>query len=245
MSVLPEANRNVAYPLRFSDGARAAVYDAIFARRDVRAEFLSEPIPDELLLRLLDAAHHAGSVGFMQPWNFYVVRDAGLRRRVFDVFEEENRRASERFSGERGDLYRRLKLQGILETPINLCVTCDRERHGPVQIGRNTMRETDLYSTCCAIQNFWLAARVEGIGVGWVSILDPARVLEILSIPVEQQVVAYLCVGWVRSFAAEPDLQRAGWLPRLPLEQVVFECAAGAKPRQGLLTTSPEMQDRS
>ena len=145
------------------------VYDAIYSRRDIR-KFRPGPVPDEVLLRILDAAHHAGSVGFMQPWNFIVIRDLGPRALVKEIFERENARAAENYSGEQQTLYRSLKLEGILESALNLCVTCDRSRGGKV-LGRNTVLETDLFSTCLAVQNLWLAARAEGIGIGWVSIL--------------------------------------------------------------------------
>src|SRR5947208_1878277 len=119
------------------------VYEAIYSRRDVR-DFRPEPVPDDVLRRLLRAAHHAGSVGFMQPWNFLVIRDRDVRARVHEVFARENDRAAGRFAGERGELYRTLKLQGILDAPLNLAVTCDRQRRGPTVLGRNTVRDTDL-----------------------------------------------------------------------------------------------------
>jgi 5,6-dimethylbenzimidazole synthase len=217
------------YPNQFPESARDAVYAVIHARRDVRAGFRPDPIPDPVLLRVLDAAHHAGSVGFMQPWNFLVITDRTRRERIHANFLAENERAAARFAGERQALYRRLKLEGMLEAGANLCITCDRERHGPEVLGRNTMRDTDLYSTCCAIQNLWLAARAEGLGVGWVSILDPAVVKRELGIPERIELIAYLCIGYVEQFAAEPDLERAGWQRRLPLQDVVYREQWGAR----------------
>jgi 5,6-dimethylbenzimidazole synthase len=211
-----------AYPVCFPEDQRRAVYDVIHARRDIRSQFTAEPIAPEVLWRVLDAAHHAGSVGFMQPWNFLVVSDRGRREQVHEIFVRENARAATRFEGERASLYRALKLEGILEAPINICVTCDHARHGPHVLGRNTMRDTDVYSTCCAIQNLWLAARAEGLGVGWVSILDPEAVKKVLGIPPEVDLIAYLCVGHVREFPATPDLARVGWQQRLPLSQLVY-----------------------
>src|SRR5262249_43974439 len=149
--------------------------------RDVR-EFRPDPLPEDALLRVLGAAHEAPSVGFMQPWDFVLIRDLQTRRRIHASFLEENRRAAERYSGERRDLYERLKLEGLLEARLNVCVTCDRSRGGEV-LGRASVRETDLYSTCLAVQNLWLAARAEGIGVGWVSILDPQIVAQVLALP--------------------------------------------------------------
>ncbi|MHB8736172.1 MAG: 5,6-dimethylbenzimidazole synthase [Terriglobales bacterium] len=213
---------NAAYPRQFPLAARQALYDVIHARRDVRRDFLPDPIPAEVLHRILDAAHHAGSVGFMQPWNFLVLTDRERRERIHRIFCRENERAAARFTGARAELYRSLKLEGMLEAGANLCVTCDRERHGPEVLGRNTMRDTDLYSTCCAIQNLWLAARAEGLGVGWVSILDPEEVKRELGIPESHALVAYLCLGYVRAFADKPDLERAGWLERVPLSRVTF-----------------------
>jgi 5,6-dimethylbenzimidazole synthase len=211
----------------FSDAERAAVYRAIFERRDCR-RFLPDPLPDELLARLLTAAHHAPSVGFMQPWNFLVVRSVEVRRRVEEAFARANEQAAARFEGGRGELYRSLKLEGIVESPLNLCVTCDRSRHGPVVLGRTSQPEMDLYSTVCAVENLWLAARAEGVGVGWVSIIDPTDLRAILGIPGGVVPVAYLCLGRVAAFGPEPELQRVGWLDRIDLGPLVFEDRWGA-----------------
>lgn len=218
---LPKAVIQTAGKDSFSDQERAAVYRAIFERRDVREKFLPTPIPEAVLTRLLLAAHHAGSVGFMQPWNFIVIRKAATRRTVKALFQQANAAAARRYEGQRAALYRRLKLEGIAEAPVSLCVTCSRQRGGQV-LGRATVPETDLYSTCGAIQNLWLAARAEGIGVGWVSILDHQALKETLGIPRPIKVVAYLCLGYVADFARRPDLERMGWRSRLPLDQVVF-----------------------
>ena len=204
------------------------VYEAIFKRRDVR-RFRPDPLPDELLWRVLDAAHHAGSVGFMQPWNFIVVRDAGIRQRIKAVFERENTRAMENYSGERRRIYETLKLEGILESPINLCITCNRERGGHV-LGRNSIVDTDLFSTCCAVQNLWLAARGEGVGVGWVSIINNVALSAILELPASVVPVAYLCVGYPERFPDEPMLQTVGWQERIALDELVFEDRYGQRP---------------
>jgi 5,6-dimethylbenzimidazole synthase len=197
------------------------VYEAIYARRDVR-HFRTDPLPDDSLLRILDAAHHAGSVGYMQPWSFVIVRSAEVKRRVYDSFFAENARAAEHYSGARRELYDSLKLAGIKEAPVGLAVTCDRDRGGPAVLGRNSVPETDLYSTCCAIQNLWLAARAEGIGVGWVSILDPDVVKQVLGIPPSVVLVAWLCLGYPVQFDDQPMLERAGWRSRQPLAELVF-----------------------
>lgn len=163
----------------------------------------------------------------MQPWNFIVVKSHDVRRRVFDIFRRENGKAAARHTGGRRDLYDSLKLQGILEAPLNLAVTCDRNRRGPHVLGRNSVRDTDVYSTCCAVQNLWLAARSEGVGVGWVSILDADATGEVLGLPEGVMLVAYLCVGYPAEFRERPLLEEVGWETQTPLEQVVFEDAWG------------------
>lgn len=212
------------------------LYEAIRTRRDVR-RFRPDPIPDDALLRILDAAHHAGSVGFMQPWNFLIVRSTEVRRSVLEVFELENARAAEHYSGERRALYDSLKLQGILDAPLNIAVTCDRTRGGPHVLGRNTMIEADLFSTCCAVQNLWLAARAEGIGVGWVSILDPPRIQRILGLPENVLLPAYLCVGYPVEFEDRPLLETVGWAQRIPLRELVFEDRWGRRSQTLFETT--------
>lgn len=205
----------------FSQAECDAVYRAVFERRDVRRDFLPTPIPSEVLNRLLLASHSAGSVGFMQPWDFVVVQNPETKRAVKQLFNQANADASKNYQGKRAQLYRRLKLEGIEEAPLNICVTCTRQRGGPHVLGRATVRDTDLYSTCCAIQNLWLVARTEGIGVGWVSILDYEVLKRLLGIPRPVKVVAYLCLGYVKEFSVEPDLAKAGWRDRLPLEELV------------------------
>ena len=198
---------------------RRGVYEAIFGRRDIRS-FRPDPIPDDVLARILDAAHHAGSVGFMQPWDFLVVKGAETRTSVQALFERERRAAACFYDEPRRADYLALKLEGIVEAPLNLCITCDPTRGGEV-LGRNSIPETDVYSTCCAVQNLWLAARAEGVGVGWVSILKTARLRAILGIPPHIIPVAYLCLGYVDAFPARPTLATAGWRQRLALREVV------------------------
>lgn len=214
---------------QFSDPERAAVYRAIFERRDVRRNFLQTPIADAVLARILTAAHHAGSVGFMQPWDFVVVRQGATKRAVKQLFQKTNDRAAMRYEGSRATLYQSLKLEGIEEAPINICVTCSRQRGGRHVLGRSTVRDTDVYSTCCAIQNLWLAARAEGIGVGWVSILDHGALKRVLSIPRPVKVLAYLCLGYVSEFATQPDLETVGWRARIPVEQLIHHESWGNK----------------
>jgi 5,6-dimethylbenzimidazole synthase len=207
--------------LAFNESENRAVYRAIRERRDVRRGFLPEPMPDELLYRLLEAAHNAPSVGLMQPWRFIVVRSLDVRRAVHQIFLDTNRQALQTYSSDQQQIYDGLKLEGILEAPQNLCVVCDSESSQGHRLGRHTMPETALYSAVCAVQNLWLAARAEGIGVGWVSILDPDLLRTALKIPPRITPVAYLCLGYVDGFAAEPDLERSGWEKRTPLRSVL------------------------
>ncbi len=206
----------------FADEARDAVYHAIFSRRDVRGQFLPRTVPNELLSRILTAAHHAPSVGFMQPWNFLVVQSTAVKRRVHAAFAEAHLEAANLFGADKSATYRALKLEGILESPVGICVTCDRERSGPVVIGRTHMKTMDLFSSVCAVQNLWLAARAEGLGVGWVSIFNEPALQDALGIPRQIIPIGYLCIGYVSHFHAKPELETAGWLPRLPLSDLVY-----------------------
>lgn len=207
----------------FSPSERDAVYRAIRERRDVRSDFLMDPIPDDVLGRILSAAHQAPSVGLMQPWDFLIVKDQNARERIKQHVDEAKQR-SNIYEGDRRDLYSSLKLDGIVDSALNICVTCDGERSRGHGLGRRTDPAVASYSTACAVQNLWLAARVEGVGVGWVSILEPEKVKEILSIPNQLRLVAYLCVGYVRQFRERPELEQAGWESRSPLmESVHFE----------------------
>ena len=205
----------------FAPEEREGLYKAIFTRRDVRSRFTPRQVPEEVLKRILEAAHHAPSVGFSQPWNFVLIRSLETRRAVKRSFEAETRRAAALLDEPRRSEYLSLKLEGILESPLNVCVTYDPSRFGPFVIGRSGMPEAGLYSVCCAVQNLWLAARAEGVGVGWVSILSNGVLREVLGMPERVVPVAYLCLGYVEEFAEKPDLERAGWLPRLALEDVV------------------------
>jgi 5,6-dimethylbenzimidazole synthase len=205
----------------FNESDRAAVYRAIGARRDVRRGFIDRPLPDEVLQRLLAAAHSAPSVGLMQPSRFIVIRDLATLTAVHNIFEEVNHKAATTYQGEQRERYAALKLEGILEAPQNLCIVCDTQNERGHKLGRHTMPETAAYSTVCAIQNLWLAARAEGIGVGWVSILDPARLRTLLHIPDHILLVAYLCLGFVDHFETEPELERSGWEKRVPVQTAV------------------------
>lgn len=213
----------------FAPEERAAVYRAIYERRDVRNEFLDAAIPQEVLRRILDAAHHAPSVGLMQPWNFIVVRDRDARVAVHAAFERAAAAEEQLMPADRRAQYRGLKLQGILRAPVNICVTCDRTRSGATGLGRTQQPDTDLLSTACAVQNLWLAARIEGVGIGWVSILREADLREILHIPPDIAIVAYLCAGYIAQSYARPELEVRRWATRLPLEDLWFEDVWGNK----------------
>lgn len=206
----------------FSENEKNGFYKAIYSRRDVRSHFTSKPINDGILSKILQAAHHAPSVGFSQPWNFILIKDNKTKQKIKDSFEEEKKKASQLVDEPKKSKYLSFKLEGILESPINLCVTYDPTKFGPFVIGRSSIPEAGLYSVCCAIQNLWLSARVEGIGLGWVSILSNDILKKVLNIPEHVIPVAYLCLGYVNDFADKPDLQTAGWLPRLELKDVVY-----------------------
>jgi len=207
----------------FSSSEKEGLYKAIYSRRDVRSHFLKREIPNEVLARILDAAHHAPSVGFSQPWNFILIKDNSTRSQVKESFLREREKSVSMIKDDkpRQQKYSSLKLEGIMDSDVNICITYDPTRFGPFVLGRTSIAETGVYSVCCAIQNLWLAARAEGVGVGWVSILANEDLEKILSIPAHVKPVAYLCLGYVLEFAEKPDLEREGWLPRLELDDVI------------------------
>lgn len=210
---------------------RRGLYATVFRRRDIR-HFRPDPVPDAVLGRILLAAHHAPSVGFTQPWSFIIVRDLELRREVKRVFERERAKNAALFTGARREQFLSFKLEGILEAPLNLIVTCEVGRFGPAVLGKPGTDQVELYSTCLAVQNLWLAARAEGLGVGWVSILSNEALRAIFGIPPEIVPVAYLCIGYAQRFSPRPALEEAGWAPRLPLDEVLKFEAWGALDNQ-------------
>ena len=209
---------------RFPPDAIAAVYRAIAERRDIR-HFLSDPIDPALLLRLLGAAHLAPSVGFMQPWRFIRIADPAVRQQIHALVEDE-RIATAKALGQREDAFMRLKVEGIRECGEVLVVALmDRcEEH---VFGRRTLPEMDLASVACAIQNLWLAARAEGIGMGWVSMFEPERLQQLLQMPAGAKPVAVLCLGHVAAFYPKPMLEQEGWAARQSLSTLLFEDAWG------------------
>jgi 5,6-dimethylbenzimidazole synthase len=207
---------------RFADSDREAFERLLRSRRDVR-RFRSTPLDPAIVRRILELAHVAPSVGLSQPWRFVLVESLETRTRIKALFEAKNAEESARIADPaRRELYDRLKLEGIVEAPLNIAVVCDRRDREPFVLGHAPMPQTDVYSTCLAIENLWLAARAEGIGVGWVSILDPKIVEEILGLPTDVQLIAYLCVGHPLEFREVPMLEEVGWKSRTPLEDVVF-----------------------
>jgi 5,6-dimethylbenzimidazole synthase len=200
--------------------SRRGLYEAVFQRRDIR-EFLPDPIPEEVLARVLVAAHHAGSVGFTQPWNFVIVKDLNRRQELKRIFEEERAVNAAQFDDDRRIKFLSLKLEGILEAPLNLIVTCERGRLGPAVLGKTALEDVEIYSTCLAVQNLWLSARAEGLGVGWVSILRNDAIRQIFRIPESILPIAYLCMGYVDAFPPRPTLAQVGWAERLSPRKVL------------------------
>jgi 5,6-dimethylbenzimidazole synthase len=213
--------------LHFSTDEAAAVYRAIALRRDMR-HFRPDPVPRDVLDRLLQAAHMAPSVGYMQPWRFVRVTDPDLRRRVHEVVESERQRTADRL-GERRAEFLRLKVEGILACGEVLVVALmdGRERY---VFGRRTLPEMDVASAACAIQNVWLTARVEGLGMGWVSIFDPDELAALLAMPDGAKPLAVLCLGYVDEFYERPMLEQEGWDERRDLADLVGENAWPAAP---------------
>jgi 5,6-dimethylbenzimidazole synthase len=207
--------------MKISEEERNAVYKTIFSRRDVRSDFIDRNIPEDILMRILTAAHHAPSVGFMQPWDFIVINDIETKEKIKHGFDQANEDSKTMFSDDKQKEYQKFKLEGILEAPIGICVTCDRERNGPVILGKTIKAEMDLYSAVCAVQNLWLAARAENLGVGWVSIIEDDILRDALDIPAKIEIIAYLCIGYVTHFKDKPELESAGWLPRRSVAKAI------------------------
>jgi 5,6-dimethylbenzimidazole synthase len=197
------------------------LYALLARRRDVRAEFTGEPVPDDVLRRILGAAHAAPSVGLSQPWDFVVVRSEDVRRRFRDHVTAEREAFGAVLPADRAAVFAGIKIEGILEASMGIVVTYDHERGGPDVLGRRSIPEAGLYSTCLAIENLWLAATAEGLGVGWVSFYRESFLRELLAIPETVRPVAWLCVGTVSHLQERPDLERAGWRRRRRLEEAL------------------------
>ncbi len=209
----------------FDESARKAIYRVIAERRDMR-HFLSDPIDPIILKRILAAAHQAPSVGLMQPWRFIRITDIQLRSAIAALVEEERVRTAEALA-ERGDEFMRLKVDGILECGELLVAALGDKREQHI-FGRRTLPEMDLASVACAIQNLWLSARAEGLGMGWVSLFDPTQLADLLKMPAGSKPVAILCLGHVETFYPEPMLKIAGWTDERPLEELLFHNTWGS-----------------
>jgi 5,6-dimethylbenzimidazole synthase len=206
--------------LSYNESDRKAVYRAIAERRDMR-HFLPDPVAPEVMQRLLEAAHCAPSVGYMQPWRFIRVSDAVLRNEIYNIVEEERINTAKAL-GEREDEFMRLKVEGVLDCS-ELLVVALMDNREPHIFGRRTMPNMDLASAACAIQNLWLAARTEGLGVGWVSIFCPEKLAALLNMPAGSDPIAILCVGHVEAFYPEPMLAMENWTAKTPLDVLIME----------------------
>jgi nicotinate-nucleotide--dimethylbenzimidazole phosphoribosyltransferase len=215
----------------YPDDQRAAVYRVIAERRDVRQGFLPDPVPDEVLARVLAAAHQAPSVGLSQPWDFIVITDRAQRERVAALARGNRDQYAAGLPAARARAFGHLKVESILDTPVNIAVTCDPTRGGQHTLGRHSQPETAGFSSVLAVSNLWLAARAEGLGIGWVSFFGHRDLATELGLPAHLDVVAYLCVGYVREFGSEPELAATGWARRRPVSWAVH---AGEFGRRGL-----------
>ncbi|MFD5918426.1 nicotinate-nucleotide--dimethylbenzimidazole phosphoribosyltransferase [Kitasatospora sp. NPDC058201] len=218
----PAEPRGPAAP-GYDEAGREAVHQVIRERRDIRNGFRPDPIPHEVLIRVLEAAHTAPSVGYSQPWDFVVIRSAKTRRKMHGLAERQREAYADSLPKGRAKQFKEIKIEAILETPVNIVVTADRTRGGRHTLGRHTQPQMAPYSAALAVENLWLAARAEGLGVGWVSFFDEEELVRELGLPEHLEVVAYLCVGFVDAFPDEPELQQQGWAKKRPLSWVVHE----------------------
>ncbi|WP_314249558.1 nicotinate-nucleotide--dimethylbenzimidazole phosphoribosyltransferase [Streptomyces sp. DSM 40907] len=217
----------------YADAEREAVLRVMRERRDIRNGFRTDPIPHEVLLRVLEAAHHAPSVGHSQPWDFVVIRSAETRRAMHELAQHQREAYAKSLPKGRAKQFKALKIEAILDTPVNIVVTADPTRGGRHTLGRHTQPQMAPYSAALAVENLWLAARAEGLGVGWVSFFDEREMVRELGLPEHLEVVAYLCVGYVDEFPEEPELAQAGWSQRRPLSWVVHEETYGRRALPG------------
>jgi 5,6-dimethylbenzimidazole synthase len=212
-----------------------SLYETIFRRRDTRAEFTGAPIPAEVLHRVLSAAHAAPSVGLSQPWDFVLVSDMDTRKTFREHVRTERELFAGRLSAEQARVFARIKIEGIVDSSLGIVVTYDPSRGAPAVLGRHAIADAGLYSVCLAIQNLWLAATAEGLGVGWVSFYREEFLSELVGLPGDLRPVAWLCVGPVRDLPTVPDLEKHGWRQRLPLDAVLHRERYGASSAPGHL----------
>nr|WP_295969806.1 5,6-dimethylbenzimidazole synthase [uncultured Bacillus sp.] len=217
----------------FSSQERESVYKVIYKRRDIRS-FRPEPVPEEILYRILQAAHHAPSVGFMQPWNFVVITSEEIKNKLAWAADKERRALAIHYEEqeERHEQFLQLKVEGLREAPVTICVTCDPTRGGSHVLGRNSIPETDILSTACAIQNMWLAACAEGLAMGWVSFYKKNDIRDILHIPPHIEPVALLSLGRTDEYPEKPLLELANWEKRQDLKHLIFQDQWGLKQDQ-------------
>ncbi|HSH25477.1 MAG TPA: 5,6-dimethylbenzimidazole synthase [Massilibacterium sp.] len=199
---------------------KQGVYKAIWNRRDIRS-FLSKEIPKDALKRIIEAGHHGPSVGFMQPWNFIIVTDEQVKDKLAWACEKERQALAIHYEDTKKENFLSLKIAGIKEAPVTICITCDPTRGGSHVLGRNSIPETDILSTACAIENMWLAAYAEGIAMGWVSFYKKNDVRDILHIPPHVEPVALLSLGYTENYPKKPILETSKWRDRLPLESLI------------------------
>ncbi|MCF3100826.1 nicotinate-nucleotide--dimethylbenzimidazole phosphoribosyltransferase [Streptomyces roseoverticillatus] len=217
----------------YGDAEREAVHRVMRERRDIRNGFRRDPVPHEVLLRVLEAAHTAPSVGHSQPWDFVVIRSAETRQAMHELAQRQRDAYAKSLPKGRAKQFKEMKIEAILETPVNIVVTADPTRGGRHTLGRHTQPQMAPYSSALAVENLWLAARAEGLGVGWVSFFDEREMVRALGLPEHLEVVAYLCVGYVDEFPDEPELMQAGWSKRRPLSWVVHEEEYGRRALPG------------
>ena len=206
------------------------LYDVLYRRRDTRREFTGEPIEPAVLERVLRAAHAAPSVGLSQPWDFVLVSDERVRREFRDHVLAERGVFQASLDPERASVFDRIKIEGVLESSLGVVVCYDPSRGSPAVLGRHAIADAGLYSVCLAIENLWLAATAEGLGVGWVSFYREDFLRRLLGVPAGVRPVAWLCLGGVRDLPEVPDLERHGWRERLPLDDVVHHERYGQRP---------------
>ncbi len=220
----------------YAPGERHVVHRVLAERRDVRRGFVDLPIPDDVLTRVLESAHRAPSVGLSQPWDFLLIREIATRRKIHDLAAAQRDAFAASLPEERRKQFDGLKIEAILDTPLNIAVTCDAGRGGRHVLGRHADPRTTWFSVAIAIQNLWLAARAEGLGVGWVSFFEPGEVAAVLDLPAHIELVGYLCIGYVDEFAPAPELVRSGWASRRPLAWAVHQESWG---KRGLPGAAP------
>ena len=217
----------------FSEEEAKILQEIMLHRRDVRGNrFLPDPVEDHIIEKILMAGLNAPSVGFSQPWEFVIIKDKETKEKVLKSFDEEHERAKGMFDAEKSNEYVKMKLEGILESPLNIAVMYKPAKS--TVLGQTTMKEVGLYSVVCAVQNMWLMARAYNVGIGWVSILNPDKVKQILNAPAENKLVAYLCAGYVKDFLDKPELEILQWEKRKIPQDIIHNEKYEYEPMKGV-----------